>query len=168
LATVKLTRKKLLIGGVLCLLVIVLGVGTWIYTASRVENKEEPAALIPTGDVQIFAAEYARSGDVNRGMRLYNEQIALRTKNEDKLELLLGKANFSIDNKRYQDAVDAGQQADKLDTSLSATLALARAYEAQGDKKQAVKYYQRLLDKDGSGAGRDGDSWQHKIRELSQ
>lgn len=167
LAKIKLTRKKIAAGGALGLLVIIAaGLGVWMLVTAN--ERQVRTALIPIGDVQIFAAEYADSGDVDKALRLYNEQIEARTDNKEKLTLLLDKADFAVSNKRYDDAIDAGKQADKLGAGLSATLTLAKAYEAKGDKAQAVKYYRILLEKQGTAGGRDGDRWQKKIDELDK
>ena len=162
------TRKKLVgIGTLLGALIIIGGVAAWLQF-SPLMNKRE-AATASTDDIRSQAAGYAEAGDVDKGIGVYDQRIKDEGNSDKKLELLLDKARFATSYKRYDEATIAGDQAAKIDSGLSSAIVLAEAYEAKGDKEQAIKFYQMLADaglKDGVATGRDGDRWQLKIKEL--
>lgn len=169
MATVKLTRKKLLLGLIICLLVFVGGTVAWITIKSDADNSTDNipvgTKVTPIEDVRISAQKYAEDNDVDGGLAYYNQQIEAREDGKEKSELFLSKADFALSNERHGEALDAARSADELHSDLSTTLSLAKIYEAQGNKEEALKYYQKMLDNLGV-QGRDGDRWQQKVEEL--
>ncbi len=135
--------------------------------------------MIPSGgdeplpsveDAQNGAFSFTENNDIDGGLKYYDEQIEARENTDEKKALLLHKSSFAQSAGRFDEALKAAQQAGAIAPNAGTAEAIARAYEAQGDKEQALIYYKKLLElspKDGLGS-RYIPVWEEKIRELEE
>jgi tetratricopeptide (TPR) repeat protein len=169
LRAIRLTRSKSALA-VLAVIatIVVIGILGWMRFFSPEVGGGMQSPIVPVDDVPVAALGYARSGDVDSGLAYYDSQIDQRKDATEKWQLLLYKSSFSLTSKRYEEAIDAAKQADAIKSDLSTAVALARAYEGSGDRRQAFSYYKKALDlspKDGLGS-RSNYIWEQKIKEL--
>lgn len=166
---IRLTRKKVVLGIAVFIVVLLVGVLGWTVFYRGQKAVGMKAVVVPVDDVPPAALSYARSGDIDSGLAYYDSQIEQRKDTNDKRRLLLYKADFALSFKRYKEAVSAAKQADSIKSDLTTIPVLARAYEGSGDKQQAVAYYKKALSlapKDGAGSRSNG-LWEQKIKELA-
>ena len=169
MAKINIQNKKIVVVAVTTVLIIVILalVVMKMMLTNLGENVDTPVSV---DEVRSRASEYAENGDIDKAMAVYDQQIKQEDNSEHKTKLLVDKAHFAASHGKYDEAVAAGSQAIEIGSDLSAALALAKAYEAKGDKEQAIKYYQILADASGEGGearGRDGNRWQLKLEELN-
>jgi tetratricopeptide (TPR) repeat protein len=162
-----INNKKIVLiaaGSLLVILVLALVIIKMIPSNG---NEDELPSLETTQDK---AQSYIDSGDIDGGLKFYDEQIEARKDENEKKILLVYKANFAQSAGRFNEALEIAQQADAVAADISTSRALAQAYEAQGNKEQALIYYKKLLElspKEGMGA-RYNPIWEEKIQELEQ
>ncbi len=146
LAKLKLTRKKIVLIAIFSLMILgVIGVSIWFMVSSR--RGEDSIALMSVDDVHSTALDYMSNGDIVKSLSLYDQQIAVRENKKEKYDLLLDESSLAASNKQYKKAIDAAKQANTLEGGSDpiALRALAEAYAASGDKKQAIVYYKKVL-----------------------
>lgn len=165
MAKVKLTskQKKKTVTALVGAVVLLLGVFA-VMRFGFIWGAEE-AEVLSTEEVQSRATGYAQAGDVDKGLVFYDEQIELVRTDDKKRDLLVKKARLAYHQERYSEALDAAKQAEEISTDEGLMLILAQTYEAMGSKKEASKYYQKLLD-EGDESHLDRGFWQEKIKEL--
>lgn len=84
--------------------------------------------------------------------------------------MLLYKANFAQQSKRFDEALEVAEQADEITSDAASSQAIAKAYDAKGDKERALFYYKKALElspKEGMGA-RYNPVLEELIRGLEQ
>lgn len=162
-----------MVGAILALLVLV-GAGGAVMLMQMQNlsqgSTDEPVEIVPVGHIQMKASEYRKSGDIDGGLKFFDDQIAGRDSDEEKQEILLYKSQFASDSGRADEAVKSAEQANSIEPTFASMIDLARAYEAQGNNAKAVEYYSKALDisKASGGSPRTDGMWEAKIKELSQ
>lgn len=171
-------KKKIIQLSIILTILIIGGVAAYwyfaIYAPKQAAHTSSVAAVtyveMPITDVPLKAAEYAKQAGFDGGLAYYDVQIAHHADPADQRRLLVYKANFATQAKKYDLALQTLQRAAKISPDASVTIALAQTYEAKEDKQAAIDQYQKLLDatsKDGMGARYNGQ-WQAKIAELKR
>jgi tetratricopeptide (TPR) repeat protein len=135
---------------VIMLVSVIGGVMVWwlMMRPSPIAWENDAVTPIVVETVQALALDDAGRGDLDAALRLYDRQIAARPDGDEKRELLLGKSSLATSRGRFADAIAAAKQAVSLSgkDNQEALRALAEAYAASGDKKQALLYYKKMLD----------------------
>lgn len=167
------TKKKAIVGAIVALLVLVGVGGVVIFVQMQNVGRgstDEPVEIVPIDRIQLKAGTYRQAGDVDGGLKFFDEQIAERDNDAEKQEILLYKSRFASDSGRADVAVESAKEANEIEATMSSLLALAEMYEAQGDKARAIEYYTKILErsKANGGSPRSDDIWEDKIKELSQ
>lgn len=142
----KLKNSKLLLPVGLGLLIVLVLVGSWLIfgKSSDPATNDEGADIV--SELQIRAQEASANGDIEEGLRLYDESIEASDDAMTKQDLLVAKAYFAFSSTRNEEAIEIAKSADALGPKPMTILALARLYEANGDNQEAADHYQRLLD----------------------
>lgn len=109
-----------------------------------VEKQQEFAEL--AGKIQIEAMDFFEKGDFDGGFGHYDANIDALQDSKQKKALLGFKSGFAIMVGRFDEAIVFAKQADSLGSDAVTVRALADAYRARGDKKQALVYYEKLRD----------------------
>ncbi len=165
-----LSQKKMvfLVVAATILIVVLAGIFLWRTFYSAEKDAGMKAVVVPISDVQVAAALYAQNGSIQEGLEYFDSQIEQRENVDEKQLLFIYKSNFALDAKRYDVALDAAKRADTLKSDASTAVALARAYELSGDKRQALTYYKKALDKSDKNAqnSRSQGMLEYKITEL--
>lgn len=167
------TKKKVIVGAIVALLGVV-GVGGAVMLVQMQnlgrDGTDEPVEIVPVGHMQMKAEEYRQSGDVDGGLKFFDDQVAERDSDEEKQRILLYKSQFASDSGRADEAVKSAEQANDIEPTFASMIDLARAYEAQGNNAKAVEYYSKALEvsKASGGSPRTDGMWEAKIKELSQ
>ncbi|MGC4190528.1 MAG: tetratricopeptide repeat protein [Thermomicrobiales bacterium] len=135
---------------IIIVLVTAVG-GVLVWTMMRhPEGSPQDSTLtrIPIETVQAVALDDAGRGDIDAALRLYDQQIAARLDGDEKRELLLSKSSWAASSGRSTDAIAAAKQALSISgkDDQEALRALAEAYTASGDTKQALVYYKKMLE----------------------
>lgn len=133
-------------------------------------SKHELPVPISPEEVHASSLEYVSKGDASGGLEYYDEQIDNAQNSGEKRQLLIYKADFAQRVNRPDDAIAAVRQADDISSGSDTVQALAMAYEASGNKEQAIIYYRKIID-----MSPDDDMeasyislWEKKIEELQQ
>lgn len=166
----RLAQKKLVFAAIATIVVLlVIGLSWKTFYSSEKEVSPEFVA-VPISDIQLAAAHYAQNGDTQGGLAYFDSQIQQRENVGEKQLLLIYKSNFASNAKRYDVALDAAKQADALKSDASTAVALARAYELSGDKRQALTYYKKALEKSDKTTqnSRSQGMLEYKIKELEK
>jgi tetratricopeptide (TPR) repeat protein len=164
----RLLQKKMVFV-IIVIIVASLAVGLAWKTFYPSDKEAIPEFVaVPISDIQLAAAHYTQNGDVQGGLAYFDSQIQQRENVDEKQLLLIYKSNFASDAKRYDVALDAAKQADALKSDASTAVALARVYELSGDKRQALTYYKKALDKSDKSTqnSRSQGMLEYKITEL--
>lgn len=165
LAKAKLTvkQKKKMVVALVGAVVLLAGLFTVVKLGFSWDTKE--VEVLSTEEVQSRATEYAQTGDVDKGLQFYDEQINLVEADDKKRDLLIKKARLAYHQERHSEALDAARQAERLGSDEGLILILAQTYEAMGRNEESSKYYQKLID-ESEESHLDRGFWQEKIKEL--
>ena len=179
LAKIKLTakQKKVAIGVATGFLVLCVAVGAvrLMDNSQKTSEKKEVDFIRLVGRTQVEATDHLNNDDVDGGLALYDSQIKIQNGDNEKKALLVFKSNFAVLAGRYDEAITIAKQADDMGSDATTLKAVAEAYEANGDKNQAVEYYKKLLEVRGPAEGstedslikeKPGPSIEYKIKEL--
>lgn len=164
------THKKIIISVLCGVAIVIAGSFAWIVLRSPSNIEDELIASPLIEDVQITALDRTRSDGVDAGLAFYDDEIDRREDSGQKRQLLLYKSSFAQAAGRFDDALASAQEADKIESDIATTIALAAAYEVGGDKRRAISYYEKVLEilpKEGIEA-RDNYVFELKIEELRQ
>lgn len=169
------TQNKVLVVTILGIVVILVGIIVWMQGTTDVDDGKDKSSdvMLSVNEARSKALRIIADGDIDRGMKYYDEQISLMDNKEDKQQLLMMKAKSAQRMERYDISVDAAQRADDIGSSNMTIRALADAYAARGDKEQAIDYYKKLLaaesaPPEGGVVMRFGPSVEDIIKELEQ
>lgn len=166
-------QSKLLIGGiVLGLLVVSVGAFVLVRLLPQ-EQKGGTTTSISADDIKSLSLDYVDSGDVDGGLKFFDDNLEKhKDNNEERRKLLLHKADFAQKMGRADVALETAKKADQIDSDIATTQALAKAYEAVGNKQEAVVYYKKMIDIVIESGDEMASSyvifWEDKIRELEQ
>lgn len=165
MAKVKLTatRKRILVGALLGVLVVLVGASIWVQPSFFGEDSK-PTKL-SVDDAQVKATEHAYDGDTDGAIQVYSEQIDISDSDEERRDLLEAKALFSYHKGRLDEALEAAQQADRLESRMSTWILLAEIHEVRGENGQAADYYQKAVDASDEN-NFERNSWQERAEEL--
>lgn len=169
MANLKLTskRKKIVIGVALGAIVVLVGAFVFLKWSPFSETSKQPAPM-SANEVRASSLDYVDDNDAEGGFKYYDSQIDQARDDDDKKQLLLHRAEFARRLNKPDEAIDAAKQADDISPDTATAQALAMAYEAKGDKEQAVAHYERVID---LLSGDEMESsyilmWEKKIEEL--
>ena len=164
--------KKTLLGAVALVIIGILVLGGWLLWPKPVQEdqKKSAVATVAVDDVFATAKGFSDKGDTQGGLAYYDEQIDDHKNSNEKQQLLLYKSEFALDANEYQQAINAAKEADSISSTANTTSTLARAYEAKGDKQNAITYYKKAIEltPKNSMAVRYAGLWHEKIEELSE
>ena len=163
------TRRKIIFA-VASLVVIAGAVAAWIILSPSSEKAPPPVATpVDIDSIQAEAGSYVNAGDLDGGLKFFDEQIEARDDPEDKQQILLHKSYFANNLDHPQIALEAAEQADAMNSNTATMVALAELHEQQGDNRKALEYYQKILDlsTENGGSVRLDGKWRRKIEELS-
>lgn len=121
-------------------------VGAWLVFDKLNQPSTNDEEIDIVSELQIKAQEASDDGDIEGGLRLYDESIEASDDTATKQNLLVSKAYFAASNARNDEAIEIAKNADALGPTTMTILALARLYEANGNNQEAADHYQRLLD----------------------
>lgn len=167
----KLTTERITIVAVTFLLLSVVAlISLWrFYSDINTNTKKEPVVVVPIEDLQADANIYAEKGDLEGGLKFFDEQAEATSSDEDKQRVLLYKSYFASNLNDNEVALEAAKEAESVKSDFATIVLLAELYEEQGNKQKAIEYYQKALDESAKTGGsvRRDDRWRLKIEELS-
>jgi Flp pilus assembly protein TadD len=143
-------RKKFIIIGLAVLLIALLAVGGWVYlqrnkTAADAHHDESEHAST-TATIVTKARQFIDQKDVKAGVSYYDSQINEAHDDETRKQLRIAKVDYLL---QAQDNAQAVTVAKEVVTTYSddslAYAALARAYEANSQRAEALVQYRLAL-----------------------
>lgn len=138
---------KLLVISFITLLLVEAGVTgwhVWHHTQKApTKNTVVIRAQDPLSQVGMDATKAANTSGVSQGDQIYEKAIAAAKTNSDKFTLYMGKGALDYNAKEYDAAIAAGLAAEKITADYRAWGFLATVYDAKGDTKNAILYYQK-------------------------
>jgi tetratricopeptide (TPR) repeat protein len=164
------TKRKTYIAVGIILLVLIVASGVLINMMNNTGKGASPTVgVLPDKDIPATLEKYAADGRIDEGMDYIDSQIDAETNQTDKRDLLVYKSQFATKAGRTDVALESAKEASSIEPDLTSDLALAEAYEKSGDKSQAVKYYQQVVDsiEDDTFMSRYKHIWVEKVEELS-
>jgi tetratricopeptide (TPR) repeat protein len=144
----KLSKRKLIV----IIGLSVIGVGLlvaagWFFlhdksTDTRTNGSPAPAIA----DVVVEGRRFVGSSDTKGGSSYYDKQIQAASDDATKRQLLIAKVDFLLQANDNAGAVEAAKVVvQEYDGQAHAHAALARAYEANGQRAEALAQYKRAL-----------------------
>lgn len=123
-------------------IIVVIGVGAALFILTRKpEPKIVPAEVLRNTDA--LAYQYAKTGDINGALKVYDRAIA-KYKDKNMLGLLyLQKASYELTVNKSDLAVRDSLKAESLIPSVTTTASVADAYAQAGNKAKAAEYYRK-------------------------
>jgi tetratricopeptide (TPR) repeat protein len=141
-------RKKIVIIGLTILTAGLLAGAGWLFlqnnksTVTRTNDSQAPAVA----DVVVEGRRFVGSNDVKGGSAYYDDKIQAVSGDEAKRQLLIAKVDFLLQAHDNAGAVEAAKVVvQEYDGQAVAHAALARAYEANGQRPEALAQYKRAL-----------------------
>lgn len=142
-------RKKWLI--IIAIIFVAIVGGYLIYkylpknqvVVQPVENSSTSSSLT----ISEQAARLASNGDYNAGQKLLDGELAKRTDDTGQVDIYIGKAVLSVNNKNYDDAFSFALKAEDIAKSRLTSRLIAQIAEKSGDKAKAIEYYQLTLNR---------------------
>ncbi|MET0980304.1 MAG: hypothetical protein ABWX90_03550 [Candidatus Saccharimonadales bacterium] len=148
----KNNRKNIIIISLAVLLIGLLTTGSWLYlqrtkVATEVSHEEGGHDSVAATTV-IEARQFIDKKDVAAGAAYYDEQISKADDGAVRKELQIAKVDYLLQAQDNAGAVAAAQVVVKTYSNDSlAYAALARAYEANGQRAEALDQYRLALEK---------------------
>ena len=140
-------RKVLTIVFIVVIVAAAGALGYW-YFFLRPASVSRPSTAV-VGDVATVAdtaQDYALKGDTQSGLASYDTAINSATDSTAKVSLMASKVDYLITAKKLPEAITAAKQIVAIAPDQSVGHAtLARAYEANGAKSDAITEYQKAL-----------------------
>lgn len=172
LPRIQLSRQKAIIGLIAGFLAVATCIVLWsALSKPPVDTSNSPAAQEVIEDTNLAATQLVDKGDIDGAFDYFDQSIKeSEGDNGTKSSLLLGKANLARQTGRYDTAIEAAKQAEEIESNATTTEALATSYELQGDKDNALKYYEKLIEQtpEDSPGYRYRAIWEAKVKELQQ
>lgn len=161
-------RLPILLG----LFIVLIGASAWYFTSARSSNKTivAPVRKPPTVSEQADAAAF--NGNYKVGQSLLDVAIGKTANKAEKAKLYEDKSLIAYNHKQYNDALVAARQAEELYPTRGSAISVATSAEALGDKKTAIEYYRKVLERTTKEA-RDLDAesyeyYENKLKVLAQ
>ena len=165
-------RRAKLVRMVLLITLIVLALGAvgwyaWNHThKTSTTHTVAIRALDPLSQVGVDAIKAANTTGVSQGDQIYEKAIASAKTASDKFTLYMGKGALDYNAKEYDAAIAAGLAAEKIHADYRAWGFLATVYDAKGDTKNAIIYYQKAAN-DNVEFNYDQGIYQQRYKELT-
>ncbi len=135
-------------------------------TTSSNKSLTSIRALDPLTQVNVDATKAVNTSGAAEGDKVYEQAIATAKTDADKFTLYMGKGALDYNAKEYDAAIAAGLAAEKITASYRAWGLLARVYDAKGDTKNAIIYYQKAAN-DNVEFNYDQPFFQQRYKELT-
>ncbi|HEV7951885.1 MAG TPA: hypothetical protein VGO98_00725 [Candidatus Saccharimonadales bacterium] len=146
-------RKKIIIVGLAALFVALLAAGGWAYlqrakTATDTHHHDEKGHESTTADTIMKARQFIDQNDVKAGVSYYDGQINEAHDDLMRKQLRIAKIDYLLQAQAYGEAVTLSKELVKTySDDWLALAALARAYEANGQRGEALEQYRLALAK---------------------
>jgi flagellar basal body-associated protein FliL len=141
-------RKLIVIIGLSVIGVGILAGAGWLFlhnnksTGTQANDSQAPAVA----DVVVEGRRFVGSNDTEGGSTYYDKQIQTASDDATKRQLLIAKVDFLLQANDNAAAVEVAKVVvQKYDGQAHAHAALARAYEANGQRTEALAQYKRAL-----------------------
>ena len=147
-------RVRLFRAGVGIIVVLAL-IGASIYGIMHLQPKQSAEEKVEQERVEKARAVSRKvdeidkdsyNGDTNGSLKKYDSAIKSTEDNVAKSMLLLNKSVLLFNNQRIDEAQKVAQTAYDTNKSYQTASWIAKVYEKQNDKQNALKYYNETLD----------------------
>lgn len=168
-------KKWWIIVAIFVVLFLAGAVASWLYVSNQKTAQKQEAALLQAKRSQEVnqtagaAEKLINNGKPEEAKAVYDTAIKQTTDPYQKSILLLSKANLSLNDEKYDDALAIAKEAEAINQNSVVTQYIAQVYEAMGDAPNAIKYYQKtipLVDKSKPLAAADIKYFQARIEAL--
>ncbi len=161
------TKKRWLIVLIVVILIIAGAAAFWYLGGSKLFIKS------PVTDQSIVdkADQLTHNGKTDEALKLYDDAIKNAKDDTQKYNLLMGKATVYFNDGNYSQAMTYAKQAEAVKKNETISYFIAQIYEKEGDKTNAIKYYQKAIEfaskAEPSPSGGQAGYYQEKIKALS-
>jgi|GEM_PF-1356373 len=148
------SKKLLIIGAVVVVLLLSVGIGSWIYVTNQRTLVDETVIKQEKAATQAFETKQALdtkayNGDVEGALSGYDKAIASTTDEVSKRNLLIDKAIVALNKNLLKESLGAIQAADKIKSDFNTLGLIATVYDKMGDTKNAIEFYQKAINSKG-------------------
>lgn len=160
---------------IVTILFLISAVIAWSYVSNQRATKEQEATLLQAersrevNQTTNEAETLTNNGKAEEAKAVYDTAVKQTTDPYQKSILLLSKANLSLNEERYDDALAVAKEAEAINQNSAVSQYIAQVYEVMGDAPNAIKYYQKtipLVDKSKPLADADIKYFQSRIEAL--
>lgn len=167
--------KKVLLVGLVGL--VIVGTGVIIYAYSKVTKQDDTPKGGASGqnytpDPATIAQEEALLGNYDVAQQTLDDELKKSDTDAAKAEVYNEKSVTAYNENKFKEALGFAQQSEELNATQSSAYLIAIAAEGLGDKKLALEYYKKALERvrpaDRSRSPDIAEGYEAKIKELSQ
>lgn len=165
------SKKRRLLTALLLMGIVALGAVAGLLINRSPKQQPTPRTESPPTTRQPTISEQADKinfqGDYDKAQAFLDENIAKNTDPKEQSKLYQTKALFALNAKKYQDSLGFAQKAEEINATRNSAVLIARSAEALGNKKLAIEYYQKVLDRTPeTTAEEDRQHYRDKIKAL--
>lgn len=113
----------------------------------------------------VAAADQAHKGDITKALKGYDDLISTTNNDNEKRTLLIDKAVAALNNGLFQEALDAANEADAIQSEVTTLGLIGAAYEGKGQTQDAITAYEKAVVA-GTKSGADASYYQSQITVL--
>lgn len=139
------SKKKWVIIGVVAA-IILIGGSTGGYVIISNQNSTKTPEVKTVEQIDADAQAQADGGNVSGAKAAYDDAIKNTSDTGQKVVLLIGEASVFYGEGDYNQALSIAKQAEEIDTTNENIVAfIAEIYRSNGDKQNALIYYQKAI-----------------------
>lgn len=166
-----------LLSSIIWLLSIALIVGAIYYFYSVNQKTAVPTGTADTSNsaqsetaatnTKLQLDAMASNGNVSGALKGYDSAISGSSDSGAKRDLLISKATVALNNKQYDVALSAAQEADGIRSDFNTLSIEAESYDGMGNYAKAIEFYQKAAD-DTTEFNFNKPYYQSRIEELKK
>lgn len=138
-----ISKKWVIIGGIVLLVLVAGIIFGWLFTANqesiKVRNDAEIKQLV------VDAKNVAADGKTDEAIVMYDEAINKSNNSFEKSALMVSKAIIYLNNSNIDKALEIAKDAETVNQNESVTEFIAMLYSQKNDKNNAIKYYEKTI-----------------------
>ena len=145
-----MTKKRMVIGIIVIVLIVSGGVGSWIYFSNKKSASEKTATPLTQGEKLIVKTQQDTQKIVNYGGKIsdaetiYDDAVSTAD-DQTKATLFWQKASMYFNAGQYDDAIASAKQSEAINKTENIEQFIAMCYEQKGDTPNAILYYQNAI-----------------------
>jgi tetratricopeptide (TPR) repeat protein len=146
-----MTKKRMIIGVIIAIILVSGGVGSWIYYSNKKSASDQKVVPVAQGQELLTQTQAEISaivnygGDPNKAAAIIDNSVNNANDDQTKSDLLLQKTIMYFNASNYDEAIASGLQSEAIIKNENVENMIASSYEQKGDTQNAILYYQEAM-----------------------